>query len=55
MRLLSLVALLFDPDDGVDGLGEDLVYTAHLLAAALDVGCAHALRDAVALLRGDGR
>lgn len=54
MRWLVGVALLFHRAHHVDRTCEDLVHTAHLLAAAFDVGCAHSLGYAVALLWGDG-
>lgn len=51
---LGCVALLLDVDNSVYCLGKDFVNTAHLLTTALDIGRAHALSYAAALLRCDG-
>ena len=54
MRWLAGIALFFHGTYHVDRPGEDFVHTAHLLTAALDIGCAHSLGYAVALFWGDG-
>ncbi len=54
IRWLGHVALLFNLDNGVNGLGKDLIHTAHLLTTALHIDGAHALCHALALFRRAG-
>ena len=49
-----VVRALLSLNDDIDRQLEDAVHALHLLAAALDVGGAHAGRDRLALFRGDG-
>lgn len=54
IRRLGDVAFFLDCNDGIDGLGEDLVHATHLLTTALHVGCTHSLGHGTALFRRDG-
>ena len=54
IRWLGHVALLFNLDNGFNSHGKDLVYTAHLLTAALRIDGTHALGHALTLFRCDG-
>lgn len=47
---VTAVPAFLDTDDGVDGQFEDLVYTTHLLTAALHILCSHALSHRLTLL-----
>jgi hypothetical protein len=49
----SVVSLLLDSDDCVDGKLKHFVHTGHFFAAALDVGGSHALCDGLALFWGN--
>jgi hypothetical protein len=54
MRWLVGVALFFHRADHVNCSCENIIHTAHLLTAALDVGGTHPLGYTVALFWGDG-
>lgn len=54
IRWLGGVAFFFNCDDGIDGLGEDLVHPTHLLTTALHVGGTHSLSHGTALFWCDG-
>lgn len=49
----SVISLLFDSDDCVDGKLKHLVDAGHFFAAALNVSGSHALCDGLALFWGD--
>jgi hypothetical protein len=52
--VVAVVRVLLGLNDDVDRQLEDAVHALHLLAAAFDVGGAHAGRDRLALFRRDG-
>lgn len=54
-RSVSIPLAFFHTHCGIDGQFEDFIDTLHLLAAALEVECAHSICDCLSLLWGDGR
>jgi hypothetical protein len=54
LSTVVVVGALLCLNDDINSQLEDAVHALHLLAAALDVGGAHAGRDRLALFGGDG-